>query len=320
MSRPGTLTVYRPGFFVVLASFAFAFVCRSLVTPFVGMYSSNGYNEKAITSFLILFTPPLILWVIHWQSTRRKIGQRQADYEKLLLQGYTPLPGDKSLVNFGGITIQSLTNARNPMYSRQIEHKDWSYTDFKVQLYKKARGDIHYADVYYGVMATDLGRILPNVFFDSKQARGRQLRFRFAKEQKHSLEGDFDKFFTTYFPAGYTIDSMSFIAPDVMWALRQAREYDIEIIGNRLYLYGSLWSMPEQLADMEKHILNIKQHLLKNVQTYRDERLPLALGRSHVTPQALSLKPSSFWKIVGIIATVMFILLRILLGALDSGA
>jgi len=33
---------------------------------------------------------------------------------------------------------------------------------------------------------------------------------------------------------------MSFITPDVMWAMRIAAMYDIEIVGNRLYLYGPL--------------------------------------------------------------------------------
>jgi hypothetical protein len=298
-----------------------------LVSLFVGLlgaaligfgrriFMPDSYTPLMQFTFWPFFIAVLALWLLHWQRTRSVIKQRKSDYEKLLLQGHTPLSSDQALTEFGAITIKSLQNARDPMYSHLLDHGDWRYTDFKIGLYKKTRGsDVRYADVYYGVMTTDLGRMLPNIFFDSAEARGRQFRFRFARDQKHSLEGDFDKFFTTYFPKGYTVDSMSFIAPDVMWAMREARAYDIEIIGSRLYLYGPLWNMPDQLADMEKHILNIKNHLQKNVQTYRDERLPMELGRQRVTIGALSLEPSKFWKIAGIIFTIIYILVRLMIG------
>jgi hypothetical protein len=208
--------------------------------------------------------------------------------------------------------VDELRGVRSLKAGNVISHDDWTYCDLTYALYGRTRGgEYQRATVYYGVMSVKLPRALPNVFFDSIKARRRQFRFVFARQQKHSLEGDFDKHFVTYFPPDYTIDSMSFISPEVMWALRAANAYDIEIAGDRLFLYGPLYNPNEQIPDMLAKAHDIKKQLLNNILTYRDDRLPYAEGRLAVTPKGATLKRSTFWTIVGAVIGVAYLILII---------
>ena len=217
--------------------------------------------------------------------------------------------------------VDQLHNAREPQIANLLVGNDWEYADFTYNVYGKHKyGEYLQAIVHYGVMSTKLPRRLPNVFFDSKKARGRQFRFHFSKSQQHRLEGDFSKFFVTYFPTGYTIDSMSFISPDVMWVMRDAADYDIEIYGDRVFLYGPLYDPEKQLPDMAAKIARIKKELLDNILTYRDQRLPYDQGRKLVAGAGISLRLSNFWKIVSIVVLLGILLLQIVVGVLSKSS
>ncbi len=210
--------------------------------------------------------------------------------------------------------IDDVEGVRDRKVKNALEGDDWQYCDFSYNLYGKTKhGEYKRATVYYGVMSTTLPRALPNVFFDSLRARRRQFRFHFARSQRHSLEGDFDKYFVTYFPQDYTIDSMSFISPDVMWKLKDAADYDIEIVGDKLFLYGPLYDPEAQITDMAAKISPIKKELLDNILTYRDARLPYEQGRKAVAAKGASLKLSNFWKIVGFVGIGLYVLARIII-------
>ncbi len=203
--------------------------------------------------------------------------------------------------------VDEIHNVRDPKVSNLLIGPGWQYCDFSYTIYGHFKyGEYEQARVFYGVLAFDLPRKLPNIFFDSKKARRRQFRFHFARQQRHSLEGDFDKYFVTYFPEQYTVDSLSFISPEVMLALRAAHDYDIEIVSDKLFLYGPLYEPQAQLADMLAKGATIKQKLLNNIITYRDHRLPYEEGRQNVSKLGASLQYSKFWKIVAIITFVLY--------------
>jgi len=204
-----------------------------------------------------------------------------------------------------GFTLSNILSAKDGA---------WEYAEITYATYRKIR-DSEYESgrVYYSVMSVPLPRMLPNVFFDSLHARKRQFRFIFSAKQKHSLEGDFDKFFVTYFPSTYTIDSMSFITPDVMWAMRIAAMYDIEIVGNRLYLYGPLQDFEAGLEDMYNKIMAIRKTLLITTAAYRDDRLPQEVADERVTALGANLQRSQFLKIMAFVATMVFGLIYLIL-------
>lgn len=219
----------------------------------------------------------------------------------------------KTIPRFAHTSLMSIRNSRKYRYFNVVEGNEWSYCDYRYSIYRKTKdGDYEAYKVYYAVMVTDLPRKLPNIFFDSRTSRKNQFRFVFARKQKHVLEYNFDKYFTTYFPENYTIDSMSFIGPDVMESLIDARDYDIEIIGDKLFLYAPMRNPYRQIDDMAEKIMDIKNRILTEIKAYRDERLPFSLGRQRVALQAEKLQTSQLWKYVSIALVIGYLLLFVL--------
>ncbi len=181
---------------------------------------------------------------------------------------------------------------RSRSYENYIFGDDWEYSEVSF----KARGQsglgrLKKRLVHYSVMRVQLPRKLPNVVFDSLEHQRRQFRVVFDSKQYIQLEGNFNKYFATYFGNGYTIDDLSFITPEVMESLINAKNYDIEIVHNSLLLFGPIQSYPKvQIEDMSQAIKLIRKKLLNNILTYRDERLPYDEGRGVVARAGMFLE------------------------------
>lgn len=97
----------------------------------------------------------------------------------------------------------------------------------------------------FGYIRIKLPRRLPHMVLDSKANNHlgnlfSNLPESFNKNQKLSLEGDFDKYFTLYAPATYKRDALYIFTPDVMQAvIDDSSEFDMEVVGDDLYLYSS---------------------------------------------------------------------------------
>jgi hypothetical protein len=219
-------------------------------------------------------------------------------------------PSGDTFLGVDAGSLQYVRNAKDIQTRNVLTGNGWKYCDFSYSHFTKTKyGDLKTSTIYYSVIAATLPRKLPHIFFDSLKARGRQFRLHFASGQRFVPEGGFDRHFTTYFPAGYTIDSLSIISPDVMWALQEADAYDVEIVGDRVLLYGPLSNPTKQVPDMVAKITKIKKELIDNILTYRDERLPYAAGRQQVAHGAVSLKRSRFWLVAQILLVVVLYLI-----------
>lgn len=182
---------------------------------------------------------------------------------------------------------------RNRRTEQSYIAEDWGYCEFSFDQYAKTkRGTYNVATYYFAVAGFRLPRKLPNIFFDSGSTGGKEFRVQFRRNQRHSLESIFDNHFTTYFHESYTIDNLSFITPEVMEALVKADNHDIEIYDDMLYLYNELENMPDQLEGMERDGKIIRQKLMNNIETYRDERIDYSKGRKSISILGLSLKRS----------------------------
>ena len=61
----------------------------------------------------------------------------------------------------------------------------------------------------------------------------------FDRDQKLSLEGDFDRYFSLYCPQGYERDALYLFTPDIMARfIDNAAALDVEIVDDWLFLYG----------------------------------------------------------------------------------
>jgi|GEM_PF-1587640 len=193
----------------------------------------------------------------------------------------------------------------------------WNYIDLSYSIYTQTKnGEYKSQIVYYSVLVTKLPRVLPNVFFDSKTEDGRKYKSKFVADQLHGLEGDFDEYFDTYFAEDYTIDSMSFVTPDVMLALEDACDYDIEITGDRLLLYGPVYLDAASIQDGADKLLAILKTLQVTGKAYRDNRLPGAAAAQTVTPLGMQLKrkrASQWASLAVLIGYGLFVIIRMII-------
>lgn len=95
---------------------------------------------------------------------------------------------------------------------------------------------------------------LPHILLRSKD--GPRVSLGLAGEprdsQRLSLEGDFDRYFRLFCPAGYERDALYLFTPDVMARLvDHVRGLDVEIIGDRLYLLSSRELITERVDRWE---------------------------------------------------------------------
>ncbi|MDL2342286.1 MAG: hypothetical protein QFB87_04395 [Patescibacteria group bacterium] len=138
-------------------------------------------------------------------------------------------------------------------------------------------------EVYYTVFEAKLTRPAPHLIFDSKTAKGSQFKLLYLQTQRLALEGDFNKYFDTYSPQFYQIDTLSFITPDVMEALIALQAYDIEIIDDHILCSGPLLKGAE-LDDLLQKGLALVEQLNQNLDTYHDNRLTGSKRKTDVTP------------------------------------
>ncbi|WP_230668177.1 MULTISPECIES: hypothetical protein [unclassified Microbacterium] len=93
----------------------------------------------------------------------------------------------------------------------------------------------------WGYVAIHLDAPLPHIVLDalSNNALGlSNLPATFDKEQRLSLEGDFDRHFALYCPEGYERDALYLFTPDIMARfLDNAAQLDVEIVDDWMFLY-----------------------------------------------------------------------------------
>ena len=84
---------------------------------------------------------------------------------------------------------------------------------------------------------------LPHIVLDAVGNNGlfgvSNLPATFGRDQRLSLEGDFDRYFALYCPKGYERDALYLFTPDVMARfIDNAAALDVEIVDDRLFLYA----------------------------------------------------------------------------------
>lgn len=265
----------------------------------------GGVNVYLLVPFILI---GMVLWLAYrYYGFEHRLAKHESTLEDLAttnnweLQTYQTEEGlPPELDNVSLLLIAD----RDRQLVNHLLTPNWNYIDFSYCVYGQTKyGEYKSAFVYYSVLVAKLPRVLPNVFFDSKSQGGRQYKAQFDKDQRHSLEGDFDTYFDTYFAEGYTIDSMSFITPDVMQALEDAHNYDVEIMGDRLLMYGPVYVDASEVTDGATKLQAILKTLQVTARAYEDERLPGSSGKQTVTPMGLQLrrKTSLTW------ATIIFV-------------
>lgn len=94
----------------------------------------------------------------------------------------------------------------------------------------------------WGYVAVKLDVPLPHIVLDATSNNGlfgSNLPQVFDKDQRLGLEGDFDRHFALYCPAGYERDALYLFTPDIMARfIDNAAALDVEIVDDWLFLYA----------------------------------------------------------------------------------
>lgn len=295
--------------------FMLALIPMTIIAPLLANVGSSG--------LVFILLPFVITGTVGWLSYRSYNFEQQLEtHESELTRLAATNNWQLQTIQIPEILPPELNNIslllianRDRQLVNYLKTPNWNYIDLSYCIYQQTKyGEYRAAYIYYSILVTKLPRVLPNVFFDSKSQGGRQYKAKFYKDQRQSLEGDFDTYFDTYFAEGYTIDSMSFITPDVMQALEDANEYDIEIMGDRLLMYGPVYVDANEVTDGTTKLQAILKTLQVTAQAYDDQRLPGIAGKQTVTPQGLQLRRKTNVAWVTIIFVCAYIIMRIIVG------
>lgn len=139
-----------------------------------------------------------------------------------------PMPG--TLFTLGHSRVaRMVVRRRQPRF---VEFGNHSYTTGKA-------GELH--EHRSGYVAIRLDSRLPHMVLDAvaNDTFGSSLSQSFAKDQRLSLEGDFDRHFRLYCLAGYEADALYLFTPDIMARfIDHAAHFDVEIVGEWMFLYS----------------------------------------------------------------------------------
>lgn len=137
---------------------------------------------------------------------------------------------------------------------------------------------------------------LPHIVLDAVGNNGlfggSNLPAMFSRDQRLSLEGDFDRYFALYCPKGYERDALYLFTPDVMARfVDNAAALDVEIVDDRLFLYArrELSTLDPAVWEWIFGTVDAIDDKLAQWARWRDERLtadaaPAASGIPLLTP------------------------------------
>ncbi len=220
---------------VAFVAVMFIGVGGTMIAVFASAFSRGGMSP------LFLVVPVLIVGVIAAivvsaiVSWRRKRVQCYRIAQFAMANGMTYVdqlasPALPGLIFQQGSSRQSSALVRGSQ-PRFVEFGNYQYTTGS----GKNRSTHH-----WGYVAVKLDVPLPNIVLDAKgnNALGSNLPASFRRDQRLSLEGDFDQHFTLYCPEGYEADALYLFTPDIMARfIDHAAQLDVEIVDDWMFLY-----------------------------------------------------------------------------------
>jgi hypothetical protein len=198
--------------------------------------SRLGVASGLIPVLLILIAVAVVVVaIVFWLRSRRIRQFRLASFAAANGMTYTPslsepaLPG--MIFSFGsGRVSTDLVRGSSPRF---VEFANYRYTT--------GSGKDRQTHPW-GYIAIHLDVPLPNIVLDAVGNNGlfgSNLPARYAKHQRLSLEGDFDRYFALYCPEGYERDALYLFTPDIMARfMDSAAAFDVEIVDDWLFLYA----------------------------------------------------------------------------------
>ncbi|MGK9221328.1 MULTISPECIES: hypothetical protein [unclassified Microbacterium] len=176
-----------------------------------------------------------VVWGVRaFQGQRRERQYRLDRFARANGMSYLPSLGDPALPGM----IFGLGRARRS--NDLVRGEAPRFAEFANYQYTTGSGK-NQTTHRWGYVAIRLDAPLPHIVLDAvgnNTIFGSNLPVGFDKDQRLSLEGDFDRHFALYCPQGYEADALYLFTPDIMARfLDHAGQLDVEIVDDWLFLY-----------------------------------------------------------------------------------
>ncbi|MDN3445202.1 hypothetical protein [Microbacterium sp. APC 3901] len=202
------------------------------IVSIVSTPGGSGFATVPLVIFGVIAVMIAVGGVIGWRRARvtRYRLHRFAQANGMSYEGRVTAPSLPGMIfSLGGSRMSTdLVRGTTPRF---VEFGNYQYT------VKRGKSSTTYR---WGYVAVKLDAPLPNIVLDAKgnNGFGSNLPASFQKEQRLSLEGDFDEYFTLYCPEGYERDALYLFTPDIMARfIDNAAELDVEIVDDWMFLY-----------------------------------------------------------------------------------
>lgn len=242
--------------FMLVLFVALGFLVVSLfVVSFISQPTS--FNLGVLMPIFLLIS---FIGVIVWMAI--KSGKRLLTLKQFCVDNKLNFNESVNLQDHSGsIFTKGYANAGSNEISGSFNGANFSLFDYR---YTTGSGK-NQRTYTLGVTQINLSRKFPHILLDNKKDSSVS-GFEFDNSQKLELEGDFNKIFNVYGPKEYEIEVLQILNPHVMRALIDMPEaFDIEIIGNKLYIYNfghsdkkktyqAIFSAIEQLSSSTRNV------------------------------------------------------------------
>ncbi|MFE5673065.1 hypothetical protein ACFQ58_15815 [Agromyces sp. NPDC056523] len=224
--------------FAVLAGLVVLGIVLSLASSFVGMSSEVGGWTAAPFAFVPIGIVvgvgalAIVRLVGRGTSTRWYRLDRFARANAMSFEPHRRDPGLPGMI-FGVGTDRIASDIVRGERPRPVEFGNYRFTTGSGKSRSTHR---------WGYVAVKLDVPLPHIVLDATNNNGlfgmSNLPATFDRDQRLSLEGDFDEYFALHAPVGYESDALYLFTPDIMARfIDHAAAVDVEIIDDWLFLY-----------------------------------------------------------------------------------
>jgi hypothetical protein len=166
----------------------------------------------------------------------------------------------------------------------------------------------------WGYLALRLERRLPHMVLDARGNNGilggSSLPTSFRRDQRLSLEGDFDKYFTLYCPREYERDALYVFTPDLMALLiDESAAFDVEIVDDWMFVYSVQPFALDEAKTVHRLfgiIDTVGAKTLSQTDRYADERIGDP-GVDLVAPRGQRLRKGTTFAGIGVVVVFAWV-------------
>lgn len=239
MSASGVFTVV---FAVIFAVFTGSMLLV-MITTVIGAFVSISEGSGLVGGLLMLVPFVVIGTIVALVLVAFLRGRRSRDERMYRLDGFARANAMSYLPQFDNPALPGMIFSLGG--SRQatdlVRGERPRFVEFANYRYVTGSGKNRTTHAW-GYVAVKLDVPLPHIVLDATGNNGlfgSNLPQLFDKDQRLSLEGDFDRFFSLYCPAGYERDALYLFTPDIMARfIDNAAALDVEIVDDWLFLYA----------------------------------------------------------------------------------